>query len=474
MKKTLVAILLLSCPLLLPSLSVAGPIKTYVAEFAVVPQDRSGLKSTLQTLLSSRLASEAITPVAAQADADVIITGSFTRLGKVFSLDSVAKLSSGKTLATVFEQGESQDDLIPALGKVSAKLKSEILQHYPQPQASAPAPKTQEPSPQAASPRGTTAWLSQRIANAQLGLAPTLTGAEGKEFVVAEPHALNLYRQEKNLKPLAKVEFATKEKVIAVDTTGPDKNGNSRVYVTILDGETPSSQIFSVEQGKFKTIATKLPYLFRAIGLNGSQRKVYAQQVGISDDFYGDLYEVNETSVKVELQNPIKLPRYANIFNYNRLSGPDGKSFPIVFSADGYLIVYSEEGEELWRSNEKFGGSETYFQRELPNVRDPSEKIKWHFLDQRIMVAANGEIIVPQNAGFFVLGNNRSYSKYSLISFSWNGSSLEENWRTKQSQNYLADFYLDAKTRELVLLEVVQKEGVFSKGGSAVRVIRAE
>jgi len=474
MKKSTVAILLLACALLIPSLATAAQIRAYVAEFTVTPPDAGGLKSTLQTLLSSRMASDAITPVATPSEADVIVSGSYTQLGKVFSLDAVARVTSGKTLATVYEQGENQDDLIPAIGRISAKLKAELAQRYPQAAVASPTASPQAQAAQSAVTLGNTLWLSKRIVGAQAALAPGLTRAEGREFFVAENHALRLYRQENTLKLLAEVEFPLREKVIAIDSVGPDQNGNPRVYVTIMDGEAPASKIFTFEGARLKQVATKLPYLFRAIALNGGTNRIYAQQMGISEDFYGDLFEISDTGAKIELKNPIKLPRYANIFNYNSVSGPDGKSFPTVLSSDGYLIVYSDAGDEIWRSTEKFGGSETYFQREIGNVRDPSEKIRWRFIDQRITVTRNGEVMVPQNSGFFVLGNARSYSKYSLVSLTWNGSSLEERWRTKLSQNYLADYYLDQQAREIVLLEVVQKEGIFGKGGSAIRVIRAD
>jgi hypothetical protein len=471
MKRPAVAVLLLVCALLIPTLAAAAQIRAYVAEFAVVPPDAAGLKKTLQTLLSSRMASEAISPVAAASEADVIISGSYTQLGKIFSLDAVAKLASGRTLATVFEQGESQDDLIPALGRISTKLKTELPLRYQQAPAPAATPQVQT---QPAAQRGSTVWLSQRIVAPQLGLAPGTTRAEGREFFVAESHSLRLYRQEKPLKLLAEVSFSIRENVIAIDSAGPDQNGNPLVYVSIMDGEAPASKIFSFEDGKLKPVASNLPYLFRAIALNGGKSRIYAQQMGLGEDYFGDLFEVYQTGSKIELKNPIKMPRYGNVFNYNRVTGPDGKSYPTVLSTDGYLVVYSDAGEELWRSSEKFGGSETFFQRESGvNVRATDERLRWRFIDQRITVTSSGEIIVPQNAGFFVLGNNRSYSKYALVSFSWNGSSIEEIWRTKQSQNYMADYYLDDQNHEIVLLEVVQKEGLFSKGGSAIRVIRA-
>lgn len=471
MKRSHIAFFLLVCALFTPSLAAAAQIRAYVAEFSVTPPDAGGLKTTLQALLLSRMASETITPVTAASEADVIITGSYTRLGKIFSLDVVAKISSGRTLATAFEQGESQDDVIPALGKISTQLKAGIQQRYPQAPVAPPAAASQEHPHQTAGQQGKTVWLSQRIDNAQVALAPGLTSAEGREFFVAKTHSLRLYRQAKTLKLLAEVEFPLRERVIAIDSAGPDKNGNPRVYVTVMDGDAPASKIFSYEGAKLKTVATELPYLFRAIALNGGGRKIYAQQMGLSKNFFGDLYEVSDNGAKVELENPVKLPRYANIFNYNRVNGPDGKSYAIALNPDGYLVIYSDAGQALWTSAEKYGGSETYLYREEgTNVKDT----RWHFIDQRITVTQNGEIILPQNSGFFVVGDNHSYSKYALISFSWDGVALEERWRSKQSQNYLADYYFDAETQEMVLLEVVQKEGLFTNGGSAIRVIRAE
>lgn len=475
MKRPRSAFLLLVCALLIPSLAAAAQIRVYVAEFSVTPPDAGSLKRSLQSLLLSRMASGMITPVTAASEADVVITGSYTRLGKVFSLDAVARFGSGRTLGTAFEQGESQDDVIPALGKISATLKAEIQQGYPQTPAAAPAALPQEDPLQAAGRQGKTVWLSKRIDNAQISLAPAMTHAEGREFFVAETNSLRLYRQEKTLKLLAEVEFPLREKVIAIDSVGPDKNGNPRVYVTVMDGGAPASKIFSFENAKLKAVATGLPYLFRAIAMNGGKSRIYAQQMGLSKDFFGDLYEISDNDAKIELKNPIKLPRYANLFNYNRVNGTDGKSYAIVLNTDGYLVIYSDAGKMLWRSAEKYGGSETSIHREGgSNMKETEEKLRLRFIDQRITVTQNGEIIIPQNSGAFVVGDNRSYSKYALISFSWDGLTLEERWRSKESQNYLADYYFDADAHEVVLLEVVQKEGFFTNGGSAIRVIRAE
>lgn len=490
MKRSLQVLILLFCCLLTPILAAAGPIKAHVAEFAVspAPPEAEALKTTLQRLLFSRLESDEISTVSAPSDADVLVTGSYTQLGKVFSLDAVAKLPSGKKIASAFDQGESADDLIPALGRISAKLKAAIVKNYrqapaqaaaaPVASASAPAPAAfAAPAPAASAPTlGQTAWLSQRLPGAQIALAPAVSGAAGTEVFLAEDHAVRLYRQEKTLKLLAQAELALKEKVVGIDSTGPDATGAPCVFVSIMDGDLPASKVFRFQDGKLKLVASKIPYLFRAIALAGGQRKMYAQEIGLTDaDYFGDLYEATLVGDKVEVKNPIKLPLYANLFNYNRFQGADGKSYSVVLNSDGYLVVFSDAGEEIWRSTEKVGGSETFFERSVGASRKADNgKNRWRFLDQRVTVTPDGQIIVPQNGGFFVVGDFRSYSNYALVSYTWSGTALEERWRTKTSQNYLADYYLDPAAREFVLLEVVQKAGLFRKAAAAVRAIKAD
>ena len=101
----------------------------------------------------------------------------------------------------------------------------------------------------------------------------------------------------------------------------------------------------------------------------------------------------------------------------------------------------------------------------------PRRKI---FLQQRITVTKGGEVIVPKNDGFLVIGNNRAYSKNSVFAFAWNGVMLDELWHTKQSQNYLADYRYDEGSKELLLLEVVKKAGIIEKGASALFIKKVE
>jgi VCBS repeat protein len=505
MKKYAGLFLLLLCSIVFAPYAAAGQIKTFVSGFAVSgAQNKDELKGTLQTLLASRLNSETIVTVDTAEGADVLVTGSYAVLGKMFSLDAVARDSAGKVLVRLFEQGGSQDELIPALTKLAQKLNGEIVKGFSAPAAKPALPVQVPPAAAGAQPLTVTpsiikkeaaaapsteivkaepvanisgsGWTSQRLSGALVGLALGRTLENGvRELFVVDDHALRLYLQEAELKLIAEVAFSPAEKILGVDTADLDGDGIPEAYLTIIDGETPVSQVWVARDGGLHKVAGKLPYFFRAIALDGKDKKIYVQQMGRDADFYGNVFELVKNDGSYEMKNPIKLPRFGYIYNFNRFTDAKGRSYYVLINGDGYLLVYSTSGEELWRSNDKFGGSEIYFKREdLTNMRIIGDKYRWIFLEQRLVVTPAGEIIVPRNEGMFVFGNNRSYKKNSVFNFAWNGSTLDEQWHTKESQNYLADYFYDAPRKELVILEVVKKEGILDKGASTIVVRKVE
>ncbi|MBJ6726722.1 hypothetical protein [Geomesophilobacter sediminis] len=467
MQRTFTFLLLLLAALIITTPAHAESIRAYVAEMKATPPGDSGLMTTLQFLLANRLNGEGVIAVPSAAEADVIINSSYTQIGKVFSLDASAALPQGKPIASVYEQGDNQDALIPAIGKVAAKLRAEIVKVV----AARPTQPIPAPAPVAVAPAKTQEeWISQRIEGALRGIGAAAPSGNG-EWVLARENQIQLCRVEGNrVVTLASEKLPLRAQLIALDTL--EANGSTLVYATLTDDDGPVSRIYTRDGNKLRLLAQDLHYLFRVISLGGGPRKLYAQEVSQNEDFYGDVYEAAFENGKVQLKNPIKMPRYGNIFNFNRFVDQEGRAHLIVFSEGGYLVVYSDQGEELWRSSDKFGGSETFFRRrDADYQRITGMQFRKRFLDQRILVTEKGEIVVPQNEGTWVIGDSRSFSRYTVALFTWNGSSLEERWRSHKIQNYLSDFAYEPAGRKLVLLEVVQKEGLLSKGGSALRLM---
>jgi len=483
----------------------AAQVRVYVAEVnAVGVANRDEMKLTVQTLLASRLNSDQIISVGSAAEADVLVTGTYVTIGKVFSVDALARSAAGKTLARAFVQGEEQDEFIPAIGKLAEKLSLELAKLNTGGKLATAIPSSTGAAasvPAQSSPvsdlikndqqlrqaptgdiikvrdeqRSPGSWLSRRLEGAANLLATGRTLADGsREIFLAEEGRLSYYRQASDMKLVASTEFSASEKVISLDTL-EGSDGNLDVYVTIIRSGEPSTRVLQVKGDSLVVVADRLPYYFRAINLAGGPKKLYAQGMGRDTDFYGDVLEATRTGTNITLKNPIKMPRFGTLYGFNQFRDTDGKVMTIAFTPDGYLAVYDQALKELWRSNDKFGGSELYFQREdVDKVRVTGEKYRWIFMDQRIQVTAKGEVLVGKNDGFWVLGNARSYKKGAVYCMVWNGSSLEEKWRTRDTQNYMPDYVFDESRNELLILQTVQRVGIASRGATAIAIKKVE
>lgn len=505
MKKQAIALVaLLSMLCVVPA--YAAPVRVFVADMnAIGAQNKDDMKATLQVLLSSRLNSDRVIAVGSAAEADAIVTGTYVTIGKVFSVDAIAKTAAGKTLARAFVQGEGQDELIPAVGKLADKLSVELEKIYFSGQVAAaaapaapalpaqiplaapksdfikneqqvrPAPVGEFIKPREQEQGNVGGWLSKRLEGAAnlLAIGRNLPDG-GREVFLAGERRISCYHQGKDMKLVADTEFSASEKILSLDTLeGGD--GTLDIYVTVLRSEELESQVWQIKGDKLVRVAQKLPYYFRAFSNAGGPKKLYAQAMGRDDDFYGDISEATRNGSAIILKNPIKMPRYANLYSVNQFRDSEGKTFTIAINPDGYLIVYDQGLTEVWRSNDKFGGSELFYKKEdITSDRVAGEKYRWVFMNQRIQVTSKGEILVGKNEGFWVLGNARSYKKGSVYSMAWNGSSLEEKWRTRDTQNYMPDYYYDEARSELLILQTVQRSGLTSRGASSLSIKKVE
>ncbi|GAM11732.1 hypothetical protein OR1_04049 [Geobacter sp. OR-1] len=494
MKKTGYRLVIILFSMLWAHSSWGAQVKAYVSSFTVSgAQNKDELKPALQTLLTSRLNNDMVTTVESPEKADVTVNGSYVVFGKVFSIDAAAKGRTGEVVARAFVQGESQDELIPAIGKLGKMLADNIARNYPQTSALSaplPAPKASPDivrkeavaaptadiiTPPSVERQAGSSLVSQRIKGMMSCFAAGRTLANGeREYFVAGGNTLQYYRKGKEARLVAETVLDINDKILSIDTADLNGDGIPEIYVTVMNNNALVSQVWVLAENGLKKVTDRLPYFFRAIALDGKDKKIYAQQMNIDDDFYGEVFELGKTGESYELKSPLKLPKQAYLYNFNRFTDPKGNSYFVIFNRDGYLLVFSPEGEELWRSSDKFGGSELYYQRSDRSPKSGWTDSRYVFLDPRIFVSKKGAVIVPQNSGFWVVGNSRSYSKNSVYAFTWSGASLEEKWHTRQSQNYLADYSYDDGTNELLLLEVVKKEGLFDNGASAVSSIKIE
>ena len=452
------------------SFAWSAPVPAHVAEFSVSGSSKPDeMKTTIQLLLLSRLAGEKIATQAKPEGAEIRVTGSYLLSGTMFSLDAAAVNMAGVVIARAFTQGKSPDELIPAVGVLAKSLSEGIIKGLA---AQGGDLSTATPSDIIKPVRTMSAsgQVVHKLTGAMIALAVGQTLASGeRELFVAGSHALRYYRQGSELKLMAEIPYKVYETILAVDSADLDNNGIPEVYVTVMNGEIPVSQIWAVDGTSLKKVAGPLPYYFRAVTGAGGVKKLYAQQISGTADFYGEVSELVKSGEGYKLADPVKLPKQGYIYNFNMLKGSRGESNPVVLDRGGYVKVFNPVGDEIWKSGEEYGGSETSFKRTDRNGDNGNRSV---FLEQRIVIKANGELLIPKNSASWFMLSKHSYSNNSLFCFAWDGSNLEEKWHTRKSDYYLSDFAYDESRRELLMLEVVAKEeGVFDKGASRL-VIR--
>lgn len=498
----------------------AGPLRVFVGEFnAVGVAAKDDTKAVLQSLLASRLNSDKLLTVSSAAEAEVLVAGTYLTIGKQYNLDAVAKTASGQTVTRSFVQGEGgQEALFGAIGSLADKLSADLLKKVeagtvPRLAIAAPAPAPVVASVPVPQPRPQNSDIvrsaqpgpsgdMQRVPQGDVirpqafyrgapnkgeikrldGMYNLLTvgpaDANGKRLLFMAQNQSVAALREGDSRPFAGFGLKANQKVVSLDYLDADANGTPELYVTIVGSGEVESQIWELKNNKLVKLAENIPYFFRAIALAGGPLKLYAQEQGRGEEqFYGAVYEVIRKGGKIVKQQKLEMPRYGNLYSFNQFKHQSGEQLTVVYHENNYLVVYDKDQKELWRSNDAFGGSELFYQIEdLDRFRITGDKFRWLFMNQRIQVTSKQEVLVGKNDGFFVIGNARMYKKGAVYSLYWNGAALEEVWRTKDTQNYMPDFWFDEARSELLLLQKTQREDLLTatKGATALQIKKVE
>lgn len=481
--------------------AAADPLKTFISEFKVSNADTStDLPAMLQRMLASRLNPGQVQLVDVKNQAELLISGSYATFGKMFSIDLTLHNTVNSKRTSLFEQGSDQDDIIPAMGRVAQKVNAAIAAYPPVQPPQQPAPPATQTLPltPVAAPSVSSAlrqtggysiktpdvvasapsqsWESAPLEGVYSSLSVGQVRTTGeKEVFIANTGTVVMYLKGAELVKQDSSTVGLPAKILSMDTADTDRDGKTELYVTILDRNTLVSRIYTVEGSSLKLTASNLPWLFRGVGSTLQTRTIYIQKMGLQGEYLDGVAELVKKGTRFEAGAALKLPRFGTVYRFNRIQDAKGNQFFVVLDQDGYLRVSTAQGDEVWKSADKFGGSETYFSHTgFTHLRSTREKDQQSFLEQRLTVLPGGELLVPANTGGFNIGNNRNYGKHAFYAFQWTGSMFKEVWHTQYSPSYLADYAYFPDEHALLLLEVTQKPGLGTKGKTILSIKNVE
>lgn len=452
----------------------------------------------------------AATAIGQTLKADYIIYGSITRLGDQFSLDAEVIDISGDTPPTaVYQQAASLGGVIPAVDALAGDIIRQAFPAAGLPTAgtpaSRPAPSTRThpekllntPTAAPATTAGTPAkpafaapmptppaslappnssfiqtggsagapdfWKSRDLAMEVDGLAVAdLTGDGQNEIVLIAADRLDVWKiVDRRFFKLAEQALAPREKPLMIDAVDTDGNGKAEIFVTALNTNSDRICSFVLEfedpaatttdagaQGRSQAaplirIADNQRWYFRCLGPN----TICGQKQGMSDLFLPPIYQLVRSGDQYIKAGALDIPGNWPLPAVTRGDiRHNGHIETLVSDDNDKLRLYDTTGELIWKSGDRFGGSETFLVKTEETDGTLGQRT---YFPQRVLIAdldGNGanEVLTVTNEDVAsrVLQRFRQYSGATFACLTWDGLGLSEIWRTRKTSGYVADFAL--------------------------------
>jgi hypothetical protein len=207
---------------------------------------------------------------------------------------------------------------------------------------------------------------------------------------------------------------------------------------------------------KFARLAENLDYYLRAVRVPGQPVRLLAQKSAPDGTPLAEIYNFVWKNKTLAPGTILSFPESADIYNSTMgdITGR-GESETVMISPKRYLVLIDTLGQPLWRSTESYATTENSIKVEIPSkdipqpiddlkgdayrfapIRDTDEGVKYLYLPSPVLLTDLDrdnrlEVVVSHNLpGFAQLTGSRQYSKGEILSLTWGGTGMLENWKT--------------------------------------------
>ena len=460
---------------------------------------------------------------------DYVVWGSITKIGNSFSLDGkLVDVAASKSPVGIFTQSQGMDELIPKINDFAQRIDAHILgtalPGSSQPvSASAPSPA---PSQQAQPPsresqiiagmksgKKTTFtslinpdfisgaqpldrksfWMSQKYPTEFKGMDIGDVNGDGlNETVIIDSNSIYIYQKKgDDFRLLEKITGSRSDRYIALDIADIKQSGTKQIFVTNMNIDTPASFVLEYRDKKFTRLASELPWFLRVINTSSGEPMLLGQRRGINKLFESDIYEILWINGQYREGKKMRIPWGLSVYGLTIDNLSDGSKEKIVaLTDDDYLYVMDETdkrlsqvrsfagGKEiLWKSEENFGGSNTYIEAKTMD-RITQDYERYTYINSRIITydmnkTGKRDIYLVKNISSSgrVLQNIKLFTSAEIYNLTWDGLGMLENWRTKKINGYVADYQfkdIDNDGENEIVLALVLSTGVSIRDRSVI------
>jgi len=550
MKKILQLLFLISLAFLASPLGAKEKSTVAVLPFTVHSEDNiEYVKQGISDMLSSRIAVEGkisviskdlvqeaikgkaskefniqdVNTLGKKLNADYVVWGSITKIGKSLSIDGkLVDMSSSKSTVGIFAQTQGLDEVIPKINDFAQRIVQQITGSVPT-DFSAPAMELPSPpSPTAAvstrqpqrnreseiisgmktSRKGTFTsiinpdfidaaqpidrkgfWMSQKYPTEFRGMSiGDVNGDKLQEVVVIDRNNVYIYqKKDREFKEIHKFKGKPSDSYIAMDVADINQNGTPEIFVTSINGNLLNSFVIEWKDGKYLETAKDIRLFLRVIEPSIATAQLLGQSFGIDSPFNTPIHEVIWDGKQYRAANRMKIPQGLSVYGLTLDDlGMGGSEKVITLDDYDYLRIYQQtekplsrlnvfggSDELLFKSDEVFGGSNTYVEDLKSSNREDEAKrtyINLRILTYDINKDGKKELIIVKNLSSVgrVLKNVKLFTSSEVYNLEWDGLGLLENWKTRKINGYVADYQfkdIDNDGQNEIVLALVLSTG---------------
>lgn len=451
--------------------------------------------------------------IGASLNADYTLFGSITVLGNSISIDAKMVDVTGETPTTsFFDQSQDLGGIITKVNQIATQINASVFGRQPEvAQKAAPAAPTAPAVPTTPAPKQAPAedihahpeklvkgrggivgesspfitpgteeqsefqkfWRSATFKHLINGLAMGDVDRDGKiETVVATPTDLIIYRAESGkFYKTQEVKMNTDRITIGLDIADINDNGYPEIFVTSLTDTRLSieSSVFEYDGKNFIKIVDNSSWYYRVADVPSRGKILLGQKHRMFKPFSGPVYDMIWKNSSYEPESEIKTPRTIQVMGFALGDVLNNKQeSAAAFKENDLIQIIDANGEEIWQSSEKFGGSTLFCAGEKDARGDVQNPL---YYPMRLLVTDtndDGETEVIAVKNYELVGRKlekfRKYTNAHFESLHWDGLGLAVRWKTRKISGFvrdyaIADFDNDGKL-ELVAAVIID-EGRF-------------
>lgn len=290
-----------------------------------------------------------------------------------------------------------------------------------------------------------------------------IDGDKEDEIVVLSGNSLELYELDgKKITKTATAGLPPAVECHAINLADLDNNGRMEIYASCTADLNVSSLIVDWSKDKgFFIVSAHIPWYIRPIMIPGKGWRLAGQKRGLekTELLKPGVYLLDLDAAKTPKQaEQLPLPSGVNLFDF-AFADLDGDSVAETVAIDTKerMRVFNRANELLWVSKKTFGGSRVYLGPSRSNAINDQDRKNFTadedalrdliFVPGRLVVTdinADGrqEVVINENtlSSMSIFERMRIYNDGVIVGLAWDGTALNELWRTGSFRGYIAGF----------------------------------